>query len=157
VWAKALVAMPTIRVFLSSKNIFPLNGAHGAKDALDLPTLQFGELRLRESMLIHKSDAMPPYKGARRARGGVVVIRQQTCPSAFKKNQKGRRIMASMDLGSLPLGNPCAQCGRPIVAPEWVEDGPGRTSYLWHCWACDYTFEAVAFFEESQDNQALAA
>jgi hypothetical protein len=79
-------------------------------------------------------------------------------PSAFKKIKKGRRIMASMDLGSLPLGNPCAQCGKPIVAPEWVEDGPGRTSYLWHCWACDYTFEAVAFFDESQqDNQALAA
>lgn len=66
--------------------------------------------------------------------------------------------MASMDLGSLPLGNPCAQCGKPITAPEWVEAGPRRTSYLWHCWACDYTFEAVAFFEESQqDDQALAA
>jgi hypothetical protein len=74
------------------------------------------------------------------------------------KNQKGRRIMVSMNLGSLPLGNPCAQCGKPIAAPEWVESGPGRTSYLWHCWGCDYTFEAGAFFEEShRDNEALAA
>jgi hypothetical protein len=74
------------------------------------------------------------------------------------KIKKGRRIMVSMNLGSLPLGNPCAQCGKPIAAPEWVESGPGRTSYLWHCWGCDYTFEAVAFFEEShRDNEALAA
>jgi hypothetical protein len=74
------------------------------------------------------------------------------------KKQKGRCIMARMDLGSLPLGNPCAQCGKPIAAPEWVENGPRRTSYLWHCWACDYQFEAVAFFEESQqDDEALAA
>jgi hypothetical protein len=74
------------------------------------------------------------------------------------KIKKGRCIMASMDLGSLPLGNPCAQCGQPIAAPEWVEAGPRRTSYLWHCRVCDYEFEAVAFFEESQkDNEALAA
>jgi hypothetical protein len=59
-----------------------------------------------------------------------VRIRQQSCP------------------------NPCAQCGKPIATPEWIENGPRRTSYLWHCWACDYQFEAVAFFEESE---ALAA
>ena len=64
--------------------------------------------------------------------------------------------MASMDPGSLPLGNPCAQCGKPIAAPEWTESGLRRISYLWHCGACDYQFEAVAFFEE-QDSEALAA
>ena len=76
--------------------------------------------------------------------------------SNFKTKAKGRRIMARMDLGSLPLGNPCAQCGKPIAAPEWIESGPHRTSYLWHCWACDYQFEAMAFFDE-QDTEALAA
>ena len=57
--------------------------------------------------------------------------------------------MARFDFGYLPQGNPCAQCGKPIATPEWIENGPRRTSYLWHCRACDYEFEAVAFFEES--------
>ena len=39
--------------------------------------------------------------------------------------------------------------------PEWIESGPRRVSYLWHCWACDYQFEAVAFFE--QESKPLAA
>jgi ribosomal protein L37AE/L43A len=56
----------------------------------------------------------------------------------------------------LPHGNPCAQCGKPIAAPEWVETEPHRTSYLWHCQACDYRFEATAYFAES-DQQAIAA
>ena len=66
--------------------------------------------------------------------------------------------MARIDLGYLPHENPCAQCGKPIAAPEWVEAGPRRISYLWHCRACDYRFEAVAFFDDSQpDREALAA
>ena len=66
--------------------------------------------------------------------------------------------MARIDFGYLPHENPCAQCGKPIAAPEWVEYGPRRTSYLWHCRACDYRFEAVAFFDDSQpDREALAA
>jgi hypothetical protein len=74
------------------------------------------------------------------------------------KEQKGRRAMARIDFGYLPQENPCAQCGKPISAPEWVEDGPRRTSYLWHCQACGYRFEAVAFFDDSQpDREALAA
>ena len=56
--------------------------------------------------------------------------------------------MARMNFGYLPQGNPCAQCGKPIATPEWIENGPHRTSYLWRCIACDYQFEAVAFFEE---------
>ncbi|WP_159010591.1 hypothetical protein [Bradyrhizobium sp. S69] len=47
--------------------------------------------------------------------------------------------------GDVPRENPCAQCGRPISIPEWIEAGQRRTSYLWHCFACDYRFEAVAF------------
>src|SRR5450759_1652586 len=90
-----------------------------------------------------------------------VRIRQQPCPIRSNslsddKKQKGRRAMASMNFGYLPQGNPCAQCGKPIATPEWIENGPGRTSYLWHCWACDYQFEAVAFFEEPE-TEALAA
>jgi C4-type Zn-finger protein len=66
--------------------------------------------------------------------------------------------MARTDFGYLPHENPCAQCGKPIVAPEWVESGPHRISYLWHCRACDYRFEAVAFFDNSEpDREALAA
>jgi C4-type Zn-finger protein len=56
---------------------------------------------------------------------------------------------------NLPHQNPCAQCGKPIAAPEWFENGPHRTSYLWNCHACGYRFEAVAFFD--QDGDALAA
>jgi hypothetical protein len=74
------------------------------------------------------------------------------------KIKKGRYVMASMDLGSLPFGNPCAQCGKPIAAPEWIESEPGHTAYLWHCWVCDYRFEAVAYYEDAQQgNEALAA
>jgi len=66
--------------------------------------------------------------------------------------------MARPDFGNLPRGNPCAQCGQPIPVPEWVEAGPRRISYLWQCRACDYRFEAVAFFDGSQPEQeALAA
>jgi hypothetical protein len=32
--------------------------------------------------------------------------------------------------------------------PEWIESEHGRAIYLWHCWGCDYRFEAVAFFDE---------
>ncbi len=56
--------------------------------------------------------------------------------------------MARANLGYLPHGNPCAQCGKPIPSPDWVEEGPGRISYLWTCRACDYRFEAVAIFDE---------
>jgi ribosomal protein L37AE/L43A len=71
---------------------------------------------------------------------------------------KGRKAMASMKFGSLPRENPCAQCGQPIALPEWIEREPSRTFYLWRCLACDYRFEAIAYFEESeQSDEALAA
>jgi hypothetical protein len=73
-----------------------------------------------------------------------------------QKSKKGKRAMARLDFGYLPQGNPCAQCGKPIATPEWIENGPRRTSYLWHCLACDYQFEAVAFFED-EHSEALAA
>jgi len=66
--------------------------------------------------------------------------------------------MARVDSNYLPNQNPCAQCGKPIAAPDWVEAGPHRASYLWQCQACGYRFEAVAFFHDSQpDQEALAA
>ena len=66
--------------------------------------------------------------------------------------------MARIDIGYLPRGNHCAQCGKPIAAPEWTEQGPKRVSYLWHCRACDYQFEAVAFFDELDlESEPLAA
>ena len=66
--------------------------------------------------------------------------------------------MARLDSGYLPRGNPCAQCGKPISVPEWIESDTQRASYLWHCWACDYRFEAVAFFVEMQgEHEPIAA
>jgi ribosomal protein L37AE/L43A len=64
--------------------------------------------------------------------------------------------MAQKDFGYLPHDNPCAQCGKPIAAPDWTENSARRISYLWHCKTCDYRFEAVAFFDASHP-QALAA
>jgi hypothetical protein len=79
-------------------------------------------------------------------------------PKSKSTKAQGKRAMAKINFGCSPEGNPCAQCGKPIAAPEWIENGPRRTSYLWHCWTCDYQFEAVAFFDEQQDqSEALAA
>jgi hypothetical protein len=77
---------------------------------------------------------------------------KSTKPAKHKKqkNIKGNRAMARPALGYLPQQNPCAQCGTPIAAPDWVESFPGHTCYLWRCRACDYRFEAVAYFAESQ-------
>jgi hypothetical protein len=72
------------------------------------------------------------------------------------KEQQGRCAMAKIDVRYLPHGNPCAQCSKPIAAPEWVEKGPGRISYLWCCEACDYRFEAVAFFEDEEADRLAA-
>jgi hypothetical protein len=86
------------------------------------------------------------------------VIGQYRCPNRLKKSAIGRCAMARLDSGYTPRGNPCAQCGRPISIPEWVETGPQRMSYLWHCLACDYRFEAVAFFDERQpSHEPIAA
>jgi ribosomal protein L37AE/L43A len=60
-------------------------------------------------------------------------------------------------LETLPRNNPCAQCGALIPIPEWVEHDHGRAAYLWHCHACDYQFEAIAYFHEADDGHALAA
>jgi hypothetical protein len=77
---------------------------------------------------------------------------------AKHKKLEGKRAMARINFGSQPEANPCAQCGKPIATPEWIESGPHRTSYLWHCWACDYQFAAVAFFDEQEaDSETLAA
>jgi hypothetical protein len=75
-----------------------------------------------------------------------------------KNQQQGETRMARFGSGYLPHENPCAQCGKPIAKPDWTENGPRRISYLWHCRACDYRFEAVAFYDASRPSQeALAA
>ena len=89
----------------------------------------------------------------------VRALESGSKPVQFADKQKakeGRYTMARMDLGYLPHENPCAQCGKPIAAPDWIESGPRRISYLWYCRACDYRFEAAAFFADS-DVEALAA
>ncbi len=66
--------------------------------------------------------------------------------------------MARSAMGELPRRNPCAQCGEPIAAPDWIEASPGRMAYLWHCRACDYRFEAVAIFDNPKaEQEPLAA
>jgi len=76
--------------------------------------------------------------------------------STSKKHKKQTRESAMARTGQtnfLPRQNPCAQCGKPIAMPEWIESSEGRTCYLWHCWSCDYRFEAIAFFDESSARQ----
>ena len=93
-----------------------------------------------------------------RRQDGLLVSRQQDCPICQQQTAKGRRALARSESGYLPHENPCAQCGKPIAAPDWIESGPRSISYLWHCRACDYRFEAVAYFGEQQlDQEALAA
>jgi ribosomal protein L37AE/L43A len=65
--------------------------------------------------------------------------------------------MARIHVSSLPRENPCAQCGKPIAVPEWIEAEIGRTFYLWRCDACDYRFESVAYFDSQANEEALAA
>ena len=66
--------------------------------------------------------------------------------------------MTRSGLRYLPTQNPCAQCGEPIPAPDWVEEEEGRIVYLWHCHACEYRFEAIAYFDEAGlRDQPLAA
>jgi hypothetical protein len=65
--------------------------------------------------------------------------------------------MAGTGATELPKQNPCAQCGKPIAFPDWVEQSPGRTDYLWHCHSCDYRFEAIAYFDEPAERRDLAA
>jgi len=90
---------------------------------------------------------------------GAPVSDSKPVQFAFQQQKaKGSRAMARTDFGYLPHENPCAQCGKPIGAPDWVEAGPRRASYLWHCRACGYRFEAVAYFEDSEsESEALAA
>ncbi len=67
-------------------------------------------------------------------------------------------MMDAIRVLDLPRNNPCAQCGEPIALPSWVEKGDRRTSYLWHCRACNYRYETIAFFAEPVDHEdALAA
>ncbi len=66
--------------------------------------------------------------------------------------------MALSGLRNKPRLNPCAQCGEPIPLPEWIEEQEDRTIYLWRCHACDYRFEAIAFFDDADaQSQSLAA
>ncbi len=61
--------------------------------------------------------------------------------------------MARFESADLPRGNPCAQCGKPITKPDWVEQDAGRTFYLWRCRACGYRFEAIAIYPEPHSEQ----
>ena len=68
-----------------------------------------------------------------------------------------RSELSDTPLSDTPRQNPCAQCGVAIATPEWTEPGPGRISYLWHCRACGYRFEAIAIYQQPVAEHALAA
>ena len=41
---------------------------------------------------------------------------------------------------------PCAQCGDPLVAPQWSEHVSERcVRHLWSCEACGYEFETSIY------------
>jgi hypothetical protein len=86
-----------------------------------------------------------------------LVVTNSVVANSSSQKRKGRCAMARIDFSSLPRENPCAQCGTPIAVPEWVEAEAGRTFYLWRCRACDYRFEAVAYFDSETNREALAA
>ena len=53
---------------------------------------------------------------------------------------------------------PAPNAASRLRRPTGPKNGPRRISYLWHCRACDYRFEAMAFFDDSDtDPEALAA
>jgi hypothetical protein len=94
---------------------------------------------------------------------GLVSFKRGWVPAAKLSNSKsniqnllGGCAMARLDSGYLPRGNPCAQCGKPIAKPDWVESSAGRTSFLWFCRACDYRFEAIAIYEEAHPDSLAA-
>jgi hypothetical protein len=87
----------------------------------------------------------------------VILSNLRPAKSNSKRRPTRETRMVRRDFGYLPRENPCAQCGAPIAAPDWTENGPRRISYLWHCKACDYKFEAVAFYDASHADQPLAA
>jgi hypothetical protein len=93
------------------------------------------------------------------AADGASLSDSKAVPFAFETTTtKGRRAMARTNVSHSPHDNPCAQCGKPIAAPDWIENSARRISYLWRCKACDYRFEAVAFFDASHPNrEAIAA
>ncbi|MDQ8732757.1 hypothetical protein [Bradyrhizobium sp. LHD-71] len=57
----------------------------------------------------------------------------------------------------VPHNNPCAQCGKPIATPVWVEPGKGCVTYVWVCCACDYEFTSTAVFAVEREQHPLAA
>ena len=64
--------------------------------------------------------------------------------------------MTGSDSSNQPRENPCAQCGKPIAKPDWIESRPGRTSFLWFCRACNYRFEAIAIYDEADPDRIAA-
>ena len=81
-----------------------------------------------------------------------------TKTSNTKRRPQGRRAWPEEISAICPVKIPAPNAARRYAAPDWTENGPRRISYLWHCQACDYKFEAVAFYDASHsDQQALAA
>ena len=53
---------------------------------------------------------------------------------------------------------PCAQCGRNIVAPNWSEYAQAcRVRHIWQCEACGYEFETTVVFKEDSEHKSEVA
>ena len=69
-----------------------------------------------------------------------------------RKTRKVRGRNYMLDSKTRPgYATPCAQCGDPLIAPEWSEHVNERCiRHLWACEACGYEFETAVYLQESQ-------
>ena len=68
------------------------------------------------------------------------------------------RAVAMSSTEGMTRGMTATDTGKPIAVPDWVESSPGRVDYLWYCRACDYRFEAVAYFaDQKSEPEPIAA
>jgi hypothetical protein len=59
-------------------------------------------------------------------------------------------FMTLMNSLPLPSNNCCAQCGKLIRDPDWMETSGDRVMFVWRCSACDYEFETIAIYPARQ-------
>ena len=50
------------------------------------------------------------------------------------------------------LGMRCALCSNALIAPEWIEERKDRQIHVWHCWKCDFNFEAIVYTKAIEDS-----
>lgn len=82
----------------------------------------------------------------------IPTAASQNFHNHLHKNEKTREEIHMLESKTARPGyaTPCAQCGDPLVAPEWSEYVNERCiRHLWSCEACGYEFEQAVYLEES--------